>query len=283
MKSSLSKVTLTCLFALFTSFAQSAPVTFNFQSTLMFDATQVVNAGGQTVGNVFDAIYGAGTGAAGQLSLSGSLTYDNSTPFYQTSTPVGNGNFLLPITGLQLSIGGIAVNANIASINANNNSSVLGVGITNELTCIGDLAGCAANQPGVTMKQSSNSALIGNSQVPGGTDSLFFILGGTGIANDFSPAFNAGGLGDVFVDGILLGFGSSSTPLWNSSTTLPGTNSFFDPATFEFSSVNVLFNGASIEAFGTAGTLAPVPIPAAVWLFGSGLLGLVGVARRRRS
>jgi hypothetical protein len=27
---------------------------------------------------------------------------------------------------------------------------------------------------------------------------------------------------------------------------------------------------------------APVPIPAAVWLFGSGLLGLVGIARRRR-
>ena len=28
---------------------------------------------------------------------------------------------------------------------------------------------------------------------------------------------------------------------------------------------------------------APVPVPAAVWLFGSGLLGLVGVARRKKS
>lgn len=26
-----------------------------------------------------------------------------------------------------------------------------------------------------------------------------------------------------------------------------------------------------------------VPIPAAVWLFGSGLIGLVGVARRKKS
>ena len=30
------------------------------------------------------------------------------------------------------------------------------------------------------------------------------------------------------------------------------------------------------------GSLTKVPVPAAVWLFGSGLVGLVGVARRRR-
>jgi len=30
------------------------------------------------------------------------------------------------------------------------------------------------------------------------------------------------------------------------------------------------------------GTVSAVPVPAAVWLFGSGLLGLVGVARRKR-
>jgi hypothetical protein len=29
-------------------------------------------------------------------------------------------------------------------------------------------------------------------------------------------------------------------------------------------------------------SLTAVPVPAAVWLFGSGILGLVGVARRRK-
>ena len=36
-------------------------------------------------------------------------------------------------------------------------------------------------------------------------------------------------------------------------------------------------------SFGTGEeTSVPVPIPAAVWLFGSGLLGLIGIARRRQ-
>ena len=35
------------------------------------------------------------------------------------------------------------------------------------------------------------------------------------------------------------------------------------------------------SAYFGGGEPAPVPLPAAVWLFGSGLLGLVGVARRR--
>jgi len=34
--------------------------------------------------------------------------------------------------------------------------------------------------------------------------------------------------------------------------------------------------------FNLKGTLAVVPVPAAVWLFGSGLLGLVGIARRKK-
>ena len=42
--------------------------------------------------------------------------------------------------------------------------------------------------------------------------------------------------------------------------------------------------GAWAVQSGNAGAaLAPVPVPAAVWLFGSGLLGLIGVARRRNA
>lgn len=54
--------------------------------------------------------------------------------------------------------------------------------------------------------------------------------------------------------------------------------------TFEFTSdgsvtdQGVIFDNILIE-----GTVSSVPIPAAAWLFGSGLLGLIGIARRRKS
>ena len=36
--------------------------------------------------------------------------------------------------------------------------------------------------------------------------------------------------------------------------------------------------------FGIDGvSLSPVPLPPALWLFGSGLLGLIGIARRRKA
>lgn len=48
-----------------------------------------------------------------------------------------------------------------------------------------------------------------------------------------------------------------------------------------FSGFNANFD--ILTAHVDAVTIDPVPVPAAVWLFGSGLLGLVGVARRRKS
>lgn len=42
------------------------------------------------------------------------------------------------------------------------------------------------------------------------------------------------------------------------------------------------FGGVAYD-LNLTGTVSTIPVPAAVWLFGSGLLGLVGVARRRKT
>jgi hypothetical protein len=42
------------------------------------------------------------------------------------------------------------------------------------------------------------------------------------------------------------------------------------------STTSTSFSGSIVD-------ITPVPVPAAVWLFGSGVLGLVGVVRRKRA
>mgnify|MGYP003574155827 CR=1 FL=1 len=77
---------------------------------------------------------------------------------------------------------------------------------------------------------------------------------------------------------------------WSVNPNIPVTSDWDVTATGTTAVVTV--NAATILPTSSAfpgfhpafsGNLTYVPVPAAVWLFGSGLLGLVGVARRRRS
>jgi len=56
-------------------------------------------------------------------------------------------------------------------------------------------------------------------------------------------------------------------------------------SSLEILGTSEFFNGSVDELFPTLsnGTVNVVPVPAAVWLFGSGLLGLVGIARRNKA
>jgi hypothetical protein len=57
----------------------------------------------------------------------------------------------------------------------------------------------------------------------------------------------------------------------------PGFNANFDIMSMHVSQCTDTGTGTD-----ACPTVAAVPVPAAVWLFGSGLLGLVGIARRKK-
>ena len=64
------------------------------------------------------------------------------------------------------------------------------------------------------------------------------------------------------------------------TTTTTGAGAF--SATWSATVVGGAFDG-QVGSWTLTGVATPVPVPAAAWLFGSGLIGLVGVARRRRA
>jgi hypothetical protein len=78
-------------------------------------------------------------------------------------------------------------------------------------------------------------------------------------------------------------------PLWPLTTTPSGGT--YDSGTNAFTlnwsnNFSVIVDGflpvSGTATVSLAGNVTPVPLPAAVWLFGSGLLGLMGIARRRK-
>ncbi len=126
-------------------------------------------------------------------------------------------------------------------------------------------------------------------------------LGGAGTEN---YTFSFGSASDWAPGGFQsLAAGDSISFLWGTFTPVaggaaPGTYDFFDAG------IGIFFTGFGLDDFGeeqsataffelastcTAGdsscafsrTVAPIPVPAAVWLFASALIGLTGMSRRR--
>lgn len=85
--------------------------------------------------------------------------------------------------------------------------------------------------------------------------------------------------GMTFSDGVATlvwdGLADSAYSLWYTATVPPG-----DPS--GFGGVQYMLHLEGIVTSVTIVDPPPVPVPAAAWLFGTGLLGLLGVARRRR-
>lgn len=106
-----------------------------------------------------------------------------------------------------------------------------------------------------------------------------FSLTSTGLYDGtigmFSGSFTVGGglLTGTFTDLIVLSLGGSDAEFYGDVTYTGGSMA----GSLTSGSIDGIVSGADV----VAKLGAVVPVPAAVWLFGSGLLGLVAVARRK--
>lgn len=117
-------------------------------------------------------------------------------------------------------------------------------------------------------------------------NAINFELGTTDVAENLSYVETNTGA-NSFYDSTIWGPTWAGTGFGDSEALLGDSQGFFlvrgNDADFGATSTVDAFSNWSLAADGTLtyGAVSAVPVPAAVWLFGSGLMGLVGVARRR--
>ena len=120
---------------------------------------------------------------------------------------------------------------------------------------------------------------------------------GTGMSQDitltagktyqFSFLYNGGGGGTTTQIAYSLGSSLSGNVSTASMNVYGGTpwatfSTSFTPTVSGAETLNFVPNGVWSGGFIDAVNISAVPLPAAVWLLGSGLIGMVGVARRRK-
>jgi hypothetical protein len=213
------------------------------------------------------------------------------------STITANQPYTGPVTlGYQLA--NLAPDANLTSFLAGNNAASLGTHAGDSFTwAIEGGANGVGRAPGAFTYVTSTSIDLSvgsthtNSQLQtlysGLTSTLNFVNGqiGSGVTFDktSTPAGADGSWGTELGSDNWYGAGPSTA-----GVAIGSTQNFYALTTGGGGSSTLaqvyILNSLTLSADGTlsaAGGTAPVPLPAAVWLLGSGLLGLFGVGRRR--
>ena len=206
-------------------------------------------------------ILGLGVSAAQAVSMTGA-TFDMATP---------GGNFFAPDTAVTGSIGGgtwsVASTAPFFGVVwTAHDGTTYGPGTYDVLTTNGSgavgpsgtVAGCTGNGSNAACYE---GIVVGAGQVMG---HILFDWG-TSLDIDVVNVWNVSGAGVYSSQDVQL-----AHPASESLDGIPGLSMIDGP----FGGYNANFNFTAAPA--------AIPVPAAVWLFGSGLLGLVGVARRKK-
>ena len=185
-----------------------------------------------------------------------------------------------------LAVGGLlmASQANAATISVIPTSNSIAVGDTVGLTVHGDFSGESTTLGGGVLLSwdSAQLQLIGD--IATNTAAINASLG----SNGWTPVNPDGSsvvvtANSVTVDVFDFSFTKSVFDIFSLSLVAvpPPSSSVLAIAASPISSLTGGWEGRAITYTGAEIAVGAVPVPPAVWLFGSGLIGLVGIARRR--
>ena len=143
---------------------------------------------------------------------------------------------------------------------------------------------------GVGAISTLGGGLIETANVNGtGTLTIFDGLTSTSLTADLNwvdiGTFGTGGVINISgsVNLTSISYGGTNTDLLALANAGSGTQT----TTFQFTSPQSLTDlfetSSTVSSTSFSGSISAVPVPAAIWLFGSGLLGLAGIARRKLS
>ena len=140
----------------------------------------------------------------------------------------------------------------------------------------GGLGVCQVLSSGAQCNPGSDDNVTINENLMLSFDTQVTITDTTFRNGEHNTIFGDGAEFDLVIDrGLVSEFSGTFTLEHLFTTDITGT-------TFEFMNLNTI-DTDPFRFYISAMEVTAVPVPAAVWLFGSGLLGLAGIARRKRS
>ena len=242
-------------------------------------AGTIVQCGTQVCSSTFRVDFenteGVGTGEGSKAAIrQGSIEFSNTDPESITGpgvvTPTGGIMWTMG-DGSTISVGSLTGNADPIldfGVGASTGSAGHTFGLTFNLPVA--IAGTITANSSVSYTLTSTTTAGAQITAPGTVVSAFEVdtdVGGLGFLNKGVDVGNT--------------FGFLGGPLTQNSPVYTASNTFTGSLAYDLMSVQIDFGLSPDSSVGISGFVNQVPIPAAVWLFGSGLIGLIVIARKR--